>query len=1121
MNPQFTPDQRRVIDTLEGDVAVMAGAGSGKTTVLAHRFASAMSTPVKGKSIPVDGVLTITFTNKAAGEIGERVRRVVARELSPAKGRETERAWISTIHALCSRLLRRHLLESGVNPAFGLVDEATAQALSAEAYETAVLEMVEKDASTAELVDSFGVNALRTMVTRCHDEIRAMGLSPADVQIGWDAGVISEMRLKLALAADVYIAALEDASPTPKRVEAASYLADWASSLHACDLNCDTGWSDLAAVCSAYSLSAPSGTREHNDALKAALAELKHTLRALESERLVGAVADLVVAYADTYRALKEARSVLDYDDLQERAVAMLEANPAMAARYRRQFDLVMVDEFQDTNELQMRVLRQLVDHNLCVVGDERQSIYGWRYADVSIFRELARRADTPIELKANFRSHPAVLCFVNELFSMPHLFGPSFMRLDAGRAEQPVFPLAEDEPRVEVLLVDYAKPARVADAVALEAQEIARRARCLLDEGSPDLEPGDIAVLVRAGTHAARYAEALEAEGLPVVLSAGAALFDAPEVAHVMAMLRAIAVPADDEALLTLLAGPLVGVSDDALLETRRQARVAKRDGQEALWDGVKACAEGAGEMDTQDRRALARCRQVIDHFGVRYGAMSLSELVLTACEAFDFDITLSTQGPDGTRAWSNVLKIARTADAFEATGSKDPARLAEYLKLCQEHSKANPAPSESGGQSVRVMTIHASKGLEFPVVFVAGLKVPKHGTADNVLVEAAEGESGQTPRIAVRMPESVLDGACTPDYPRLRDAAIVEEEEEEKRALYVACTRARELLVLSAPLESDKGTMTIDWVRAGLAEEADGVTRVGEAPVRVTLLEATAPAVEAVNVAPKGGTDGPLVSGEFAVPATPGPARLPSAVSYSALHLHQTCPLAFHARYALGMRAFEPEGASRATEIGSATHARLQAWADDIEWNEVRAEALARRFSLDEAEMRRVEAATGRFTRSEIGVRVAAAPRRQAEVAFRVALDGTVLHGAIDLIAWAGERALIADYKTGRAPDRGSSRMEGYELQARCYALAALEHGASSAEVDFVFVDHDVEPVKFVFEAQKAAALKDGLNAIVAEIREQPLTHLACYEEQTCKGCPAYRTLCPIEGPADTGAA
>jgi len=129
-------------------------------------------------------------------------------------------------------------------------------------------------------------------------------------------------------------------------------------------------------------------------------------------------------------------------------------------------------------------------------------------------------------------------------------------------------------------------------------------------------------------------------------------------------------------------------------------------------------------------------------------------------------------------------------------------------------------------------------------------------------------------------------------------------------------------------------------------------------------------------------------------------------------------------------------------------------------------------------------------------------------------------VLHGAIDLIAWEGARALIVDYKTGRAPDRGSSRMESYGLQARCYALAALEHGASWVEVDFVFVDHDVEPVRFTFEAADAVALKEELNAIVAEIRETPLTHLARYDEQTCKGCAAYRTLCPIDESADADA-
>ena len=392
MKPRFTAEQKRAIETLEGSVAISAGAGSGKTTVLAHRFAHAISEGIESGPVPVDGVLTITFTSKAAGEVGERVRRVVGQSVSVEAGREVDSAWISTIHSLCTRLLRRHLVESGVSPAFRTADEATAKALSSEAYERAVFDVVGCDESAALLVDSFGAGALRSMVVTCHDQIRAMGLDPETTQVGVDSAGLDRRKAATVRVAQEYEDAIAQGSETPGALRARAYLAEWTASLNQCDTTTEEGAKAVCHLCGGYQLTAPGGTRQFSDQLRRQIEDTLRCYRALELKEVIAGLQTLIARYSSSYRELKRQKGVLDFDDLQERAVEMLERDPRIAERYRTQFKLVMVDEFQDTNELQMRVLRQLVDGNLCVVGDERQSIYGWRYADVSIFRRIVRR---------------------------------------------------------------------------------------------------------------------------------------------------------------------------------------------------------------------------------------------------------------------------------------------------------------------------------------------------------------------------------------------------------------------------------------------------------------------------------------------------------------------------------------------------------------------------------------------------------------------------------------------------------------------------------------------------------------------------------------------------------
>ena len=367
-----------------------------------------------------------------------------------------------------------------------------------------------------------------------------------------------------------------------------------------------SGCDDLLAACDDYDVKGLRGAaHEANAHLREAIDRLRGAAEVLRHRAELEALGELARDFAVTYRAIKRARGVLDFDDLQEAVVRIFESQPDIAQRYRRHFALLMIDEFQDTNDLQMRVLAPLRSDNLCVVGDERQSIYGFRYADVDIFRGVTAAIGAAVELKDNFRSHPEIIGFVNAVFSQPHLFGEGFMRLAAGRPAGHDICEAVSGPRIECIFVDEdgvsRKQARVAEAAA-----IAERIRALVDQ---DVPAGDIAVLLRVASNATLFADAIEALGVPVVVSAGAGLYDTAETGEVIDLLRAIAVPDDDEAMLGVLCGRMVSLSDDALLSVRRSA------GKGSLWEGLSGIASGdewPGVAD-EDQQAILHAREAL----------------------------------------------------------------------------------------------------------------------------------------------------------------------------------------------------------------------------------------------------------------------------------------------------------------------------------------------------------------------------------------------------------------------------------------------------------------------------------------------------------------------------
>ena len=835
--PPFTPEQCDAIER-SGGLLLTANAGSGKTSVLAERYVRA----ARAEGGDVGRILAITFTEKAAAELRTRVRGRFAALGDEARARATEGAWISTIHGFCARLLRTHALAAGIDPRFAVLDEHAARRLALAAFERALDDLVAAHGDAAlDLIAAYRPYDLREATFAVCEQLRSRGeespsLPPArpaplqprhaalalaraqaavELEAARDGATVARARERVAACAALLERSLDGDPPAPGEVAALALPGNGGAS----------GNGALAGPgCAAYR----NALEEYADACADA--------------RAIGVVAlldALLRSFGARYAEAKADASALDFADLELGANSLLREHDALRARYAERFEHVLVDEFQDTNPLQLELLERIAGERLYAVGDELQSIYGFRHADVRVFR--GRRAALAGEgrvatLATNFRSHPALIEALN--FAFAPQFDASFTPLVAGRAagvrppdaraeavpdETPpgdraapaARPTSATAPRVELLLADAAAdwsqagllaPGAVAPAPLwriAEARLLAARVRALIDGGRA---AGEIVLLLRATGDLAIYERALVARGVPTYVIGGRGYWSQQQVRDLVAYLGVLANPRDGLALTTLLASPLVGLSSDALVQL---AAAARESGRDPWWTLMEV--PFLDRLPSADRDRVLALRSWLPaerRAAPRHGIESLIDRVL---QRTGYDVTLLRMD-GGARRMANVRKLMRLAREHETDHGRD---LRGFLDLVAglgrgaadpraTEDRESEAPVEGEAlDAVRLMTIHRAKGLEFPVVCVAdlGRAAPPSGRE---VVRVGEGG-----RVGIRL--KALDGGS--GRPALAYRALGEERaraeaDEERRLFYVAMTRARELLVLSGAVGCEDGT-------------------------------------------------------------------------------------------------------------------------------------------------------------------------------------------------------------------------------------------------------------------------------------------------------------------------
>ncbi len=1151
MAAELSGAQQEAVEHLSGRLLITAGAGSGKTRTLAERFAHAViSAKEKDDVSEVDRILTITYTEKAAGELAERVRSAFRGRGMGAEARSVDGAWISTIHTFCTRVLKREALVAGIDPGFTIIDEVEAAALSMEAFEQVALARIDAGCpGTTRLFELYGYGAVRRSVVQIAGALHARGVPVREVEVEdaeTCATIIREAQESFAAAGECF-AAYTGAAASPGAHHAACSEA----------LECLGGVDESRGVLAAeetlrillgYSArrNSTKDTRETVDRLMETRDDLAERCTRLILKPLGETLLGLVGEYMAASVAIKRERGAFDFDDLIVATRDLFERKPAVLERYRARFRMVMVDEFQDTDAVQLAFIEAVGAPDLATVGDVRQSIYSFRGADVGVYRrhreEMAAAGAVRAELAENYRSHSDIIEFVNGTFGTDALFGEQDTGLVAGRTESGESRFAPGEPRIELRVVDTSDGVLSGESLMAEADIMAD---CFARMRERGFEASEMAVLVRAYADAQTFATALERAGFGTTVVGGDRFFELHEVAALRALTSVIANPHDDEALLRVLVSDVVGVNDDVLAHCAIDPGGGSR--AVSLWDGMRTQERMAHDSDETVQTVVT----AIENARLRVGTMSLATVILKAVEELGFAAVLAGSGVKGRLVWANVVQFCRKAAAFERGGGAGAAGFVASLDAEEASGLRQSATTSVGdGGSVTIMSIHAAKGLEFPVV-----GVPTLGKA------AGRSESGfsllmvddDRATLALRLPASFgSDNTKNLLKTRLYEESCRLKKERDQaeamRLFYVACTRAREALVLTGAGVLDKlleaqAETPLSWlVRAhgpGLLTRTSGQEE-GE-PCTVLIGSALVGVeVTAASGAEGYETDNVEVSIDRHVVAPVKPVIplererprpvLPDRISYSDIELYRRCSLRYWAERVAHMKKTAAPEAEAASTFGSALHVTLQlAGETAAPLSDERIAAIARGLRLSEGQGTRLRDVVRRYLDSAHVREVDGTwERSAAEVPFAIRLgddDGPLLVGAIDRYAVHGADALVLDYKsgTGRGAEvaiDSEKRDARYRLQAECYALVSLRQGAERVTARFVFpesCDAAGEPHELVFEfcEEDGERIESALLSTWERMGSTPYTDRGVWSPDPCGDCPASGTVCRVTPP------
>lgn len=1037
-------------------VVVTAGAGTGKTHMLAERYLYHLQSGYSPLTI-----VALTFTEKAAAELRSRIRHTIGDRLpNPDFVSELEAAQISTFHALAARICREHPDAAGVPPDFAVLDDLAGKVWLAEAFAEAL------DQIPLHLYEQVPYASMRSIMLALLGDPLTAAKALARSRGNW----LPTLQQVKQAALDAFIHHKDwfntkdilqsYAAPGDKLNDMRESALDAIASIEQGHAFAES----LEALC-ALKINVGSqkawGGKENLDTVKDAikcLRELaqenqKQGLITLEpntwddqAEAILPALREAFEQVRSHFQQAKQRQRVLDFNDLEIHALQALN-HQAVRDYYAQRWQVFLIDEFQDTNPIQGELLELLTANQLLtIVGDVKQAIYGFRRADVKVFESWRNRlhsADNPPrELSISFRTHHTLMQSINTIFE-PVLNG-LHQNLDAHRHEEP-----HTAPHLRVLTIQDAKDVPIDQCRQIEAQQIADVIKRLLsdqvmmyDKPSGNLRPikyRDIAILSRTWSPLERYGQALESQGIPIFQAGGGSLLETREAKDGWALLRFLADPTDDIALMAVLRSPFFAVSDRTLVQLAQTL-----PDQVSWWKHLKH------QPSTEIHAPI----QALEKLLIERRSEAPTRLLQLADRVTGYTAVIANlpNAPRREADWSGFLAFVRALEQ----GSNDVLSVVRRLKVLAAGEVEVPRPALEAGNAVQLMTIHASKGLEWSVVVVADLSRRSPSDSAQVRFDPDLG-------LAFQLADEEGDNQKSALYTLLEYRKRKAEKEENKRVLYVALTRARDQLILTAAGSKGGG---LDILQPGL-EGSVPVEEISMERDHLHPVDIEDPLLPSMPTCILTSTAG---SGLWELPVT-------------ALTDYAQCPQRFRYRYLDGQLGYREANGNHGTEIGTVTHWALQHQIQELQ-------PLSANFShLPIAVLREALALAQQFHQLDLYASYRH-PEGLAEHAMTLNLGQITFNGVID---WLTPECVL-DFKTDQEPNPHHHR-----LQLWAYAKATERTTAHIAYLRHSQVH--------TFTAQDLAGLQDEAEAVATGIAKgqyppQP-------SQTSCSSC-AYLEIC-----------